>query len=163
MTLPMGRLLGVDLGTKRVGVAICDASQVLATPHCVIERPQRIEQLARQLGRIIRDEDAVGVVVGIPNDLSGERGIAARAMEKDIETLRVALDVPLAVLDERLTTAMAHSLMQLGGKSARKRRSTIDAAAATTLLQGWLDAIRTELSPREENDESEGFGDDVRR
>jgi putative Holliday junction resolvase len=137
------RILALDLGSRRIGVAVSDATETLASPRPVLERSG---DRARDHGRVadlVADEEAGLVVVGLPLSLDGTEGPAAQQARAEAEELRVALAVPVKVHDERLTTVTAHQLLADQGLDSRRRRSVVDGAAAAVLLQAWLDGRRT--------------------
>lgn len=139
----MARAVGVDLGTRRIGVAVSDAGGTLAFPRSVILRRG---DPAADLAAIVAVVDEVGadvVVVGLPLSLDGGRGPAARAALDVAGALGRLLEgraVRVETADERFTTVSAAAAMSGAGKSARARRAGIDSASATVLLQSWLDA-----------------------
>ncbi len=135
----MPRWLGIDLGEKRVGIAISDPDGFLASAREVCELKHPGEALARVLD-IFRASDAGGVVVGLPLNMDGSRGPAAQKAEQFAEELRKKLNVPVKLWDERLTTKTAHDVMIQGGARREKRRVTVDKLAAQLMLQGFLDA-----------------------
>ena len=143
-----GRVVAVDLGEKRIGMAVCDPEGVLASPYSTIERSGDVARDHQEIFATVADLGAVRVVVGMPLSLSGERGAAAVATEKEVEKLRKALPVPVEVFDERLTTVSAARSLQTAGLSVRKQRKggRIDQEAAAVLLQAWLDTRRNELA-----------------
>ena len=145
-----GRVIALDLGERRIGVAVCDPGGVLASPHSTIERSGDLAQDHRQVFATVADIGAVRVVVGLPLSMSGERGPAAVATEKEVEKLRKALPVPVEVLDERLTTVSAARSLQSAGVNTKKQRrgGRIDQEAAAVLLQAWLDRQRVEETSR---------------
>jgi putative holliday junction resolvase len=138
----MGRVLGVDLGSRRIGLAISDPDGRVATPHAVIERSgdpavdhQTILAQAREAG-------ASRVVVGLPLSLSGDTGPAARAVLGEVDALRALAgeEVTVETHDERLTTVIAEQGMREARVPRRARRRTVDSAAATVMLQSYLEA-----------------------
>jgi putative pre-16S rRNA nuclease len=133
------RVLGVDLGERRVGVAVSDRTGVLASPLCVLERTP---QLYDELRRIVDDEEAEAVVVGLPVRLDGRDGPEAVKARTEAAAMAERLGVPVHLSDERLTTVAAHARMAEAGSSSRDRRPRVDAAAAAMLLQSWLDQAR---------------------
>lgn len=135
----MGRALGIDLGARRIGVALTDPSRVLASPHTVVERGRDRGEDHRRLAALVEETGADVVVVGLPRSLDGGAGAAQQAVEAEIEELRAVLPVPVEVQDERFTTVLAHRSMQARGVRARDRRSTVDQEAAAVLLQSWVD------------------------
>jgi putative Holliday junction resolvase len=132
-----GRLLGVDLGTVRIGIAVSDSAQHIALAHQVLRRSGEAEQDRRAVAALVEEFGAVGVVVGMPLRLSGEIGPAARAALGEVEALTALLTVPVATVDERLSTVEATRRQREGG--GRGRRRAVDDAAAAVFLQGFLD------------------------
>jgi len=121
------KVLALDYGAARTGVAVSDPTGMLARPLTVVERAATEAGLAR-LAELVRDEGAELVVVGLPLTLRGERGAQAQETDRFVESLRAVLDVPVEVFDERVTTALAG-----GGGSAPE-----DARAAAHLLSSYL-------------------------
>ncbi|RJQ54430.1 MAG: Holliday junction resolvase RuvX [Actinobacteria bacterium] len=130
------RILGLDIGTRRVGVAVSDALKKTARPLTVIS-PRDLE--GEPLGRIVRDYEVEEIVVGMPTTLRGERGDAARMAREAMDRLRASFRVPVVEYDERLTTSMAEAAMAEAGVSAKERRGKVDMVAAALMLQGYLD------------------------
>lgn len=147
----MSRALGVDLGTRRIGLAVSDAGGVLASPLTTIERTRDRQALHRRLAQVVADHEVEVVVVGLPLRLDGGVGPAAAAAEAEVEELRRALPVPVHTQDERFTTVTAHQQLREAGVASRRRRQVVDQQAAVVLLQAWLDArprdARTERDP----------------
>jgi putative Holliday junction resolvase len=138
----MGRLLGVDLGSKRIGIATSDSTGLLASPLTVLDRTGDRKRDHRRIADLVTEEEAVAVVVGLPVDLRGKNGIAAQHVLAETEQLATVLDVPVLTYDERMTTATAHKQLAESGVSSKKRRTTIDKYAAAVILQGYLDSQR---------------------
>lgn len=144
-TVRTGVRLGVDYGSARIGVARSDPDGLLATPLSTIARgPGDLEALAR----LVAEQDAVEVIVGLPTGLSGRDGAAAAGARAFAATLAGRL-APRAVrlVDERFTTVLAHDALRRGGKDSRARRGVVDQAAAALLLQSALDAERAAGKP----------------
>jgi putative Holliday junction resolvase len=138
----MGRILAVDPGSKRVGLAVSDPTQTIATALST-EPAEPEADLPARLAVIAAGQDAERIVVGLPRELDGTRGPAAAAAERLASRLRAIAGVPVETYDERLTTAAAErSLIDAGAKRAA-RRQAIDRVAATLLLQGYLDRKRS--------------------
>jgi putative Holliday junction resolvase len=136
------RVVGLDLGTARVGVATSDASGVLATPHTVLKRTGDADADRAAIVRLVRELEAELVVVGMPLSLDGTMGPAARATADEVEALEGLLEVPVKTYDERLTTVTAdRSLRELRMKGQARRR-VVDQVAAAVMLQAWLDRNR---------------------
>ncbi|GAB4273374.1 MAG: Holliday junction resolvase RuvX [Coriobacteriia bacterium] len=135
------RVAALDIGEKRVGVAISDSAGAVATPHGVWDASD-IAGDARRLREFI-DEYEVGVlVVGIPYSLSGEKGPQARKVEQTAARLDEILDVPVVLFDERLSSAEARRVMRAEGLDERRMRGRIDKVAAAVMLQAFLDRER---------------------
>ena len=134
------RVLGIDLGSKRVGVAVSDRSGTIATPLCVLERgaSQRIDH--NEIARLVQEEDAVAVVVGLPLNMDGSAGKAADAALREVERMTTVVGVPVYVHDERLTTVEADRVLIEQKMRAQARRRVVDKVAAAVILQSWLDA-----------------------
>ena len=139
-----GRVIALDLGEKRIGVAVCDPDGVLASPYSTIDRSGDPAMDHREIFATVAELGAVRVIVGMPLNMSGERGRAAAGTDREVEKLRKALPVPVETLDERLTTVSAARSLQSAGMNSRKQRrgGRIDQEAATVLLQAWLDRKR---------------------
>jgi putative Holliday junction resolvase len=132
--------LGVDVGTVRVGVARSDPNGVLATPLVTLARDARTGRDIVELSRLVREVDAVGVVVGLPRTLAGREGASAAMAREYSAALAAAISpVPVRHVDERLTTVSAERKLSQGGVRGRARRAVIDQAAAVEILQQWLD------------------------
>jgi putative Holliday junction resolvase len=134
------RALGLDLGSKRIGVAVSDRSGTVASPLLVLTRSGSRRVDHDRIAALVRDEEAEMVVVGLPLSLSGEVGRAARAALDEAAALATVVDVPVETFDERLTTVTAdRSLMEMRMR-AEARRRVIDKVAAAVMLQSWLDS-----------------------
>lgn len=133
------RVVGVDLGSRRIGVAVSDRGGRLASPVQVLERTGDPARDRRALAALVAELGAERVVVGLPLSLDGSVGPAAQAALDEVDALADHLDVPIETYDERFTTVTADQLLREQGRSARQRRGSVDMAAATVLLQAWLD------------------------
>jgi putative Holliday junction resolvase len=133
------RAVGIDLGSKRVGVAVSDPGGILASPHAVLQRGADHAEDHRRIAEVVEETGAGVVVVGLPLSLDGSRGPAARLVEDEVEELRAALPVPVELYDERFTTVSADRSMQERRMKAPARRKVVDQVAAAVLLQAWLD------------------------
>src|SRR5436190_21296824 len=114
---------------------------MLASPLTVLDRTDPVRD-RRETARLVKEEEAEQVVVGMPTSLSGEPGPAAKAALAEVVALSDELDVPVEAWDERFTTVMADGALAAAGRRGRDRRASIDAAAAAVMLQSWLDAHR---------------------
>jgi putative Holliday junction resolvase len=131
------RVLGVDLGSVRVGIAVSDPGRILATPVSVLLRDAGLHQ---RIADLVQELDAGAVVVGLPRSLDGQERAAAKVVRAEVRQLQGLLAVPVHLQDERLSTVAAHAGMAASGKTARRRRGSVDASAAAVLLQSWLDS-----------------------
>ena len=134
----MTRLLGLDVGSVRIGVALSDPLGVIATPLEVIDR-RRQDPLTRIVA-LVEEHEVHRLVVGQPLRLSGEVGPAAESVQVFVDQLAARLSVPIELWDERLTTAQAEREMIADGVRRKKRRQNIDRVAAALILQSYLDA-----------------------
>jgi putative Holliday junction resolvase len=144
-TVRRGRAVGVDLGAKRIGIAVSDSAGLLATPRGTIVRSGDAERDRRALLDLVIDEEAVVVVIGHPLSLDGSRGKAARSAEDEADALAALLadrDVAVELFDERLTTVSAHQALTAGGTKGRNQRAVVDQTAAAVMLMAWLDGRR---------------------
>ena len=132
-----GRVLGLDLGDVRIGVAISDPERRMAVPMGTVRTGAPAD--LRAIAELVREHDVVLVVVGLPLRLSGERGSAAAKAEGFADALRAVLDVPVVLQDERLSTVEAERALREGGVSGPVRRAVVDRSAATVILQAYLD------------------------
>jgi len=137
------RILAVDWGERRIGLAVSDDLGVLATGLPTLEIRGEAEAVAR-VADTIRTVEADSVVVGLPLTLKGERGEAARAVEHFVEALKRVCPVEVALYDERLTSALAQRRMHERGEKSRGRKGMVDQGAAVALLEGWLAKLRIE-------------------
>jgi putative holliday junction resolvase len=136
------RALGIDLGTRRIGVALSDSAGSLATPFEVVERSGDRSRDHRRIAELLDEAGAEIVVVGLPLSLDGSAGPAARAALDEAEELRATLGVPVEEWDERFTTVTAHQDLAASGVRGRARRKVVDKVAASVMLQAWLDHRR---------------------
>ena len=143
-----GRVLGVDVGAVRVGVALSDPAGVLATPLVTLDRDETTWSDLDQLVDLVVEHEVVEVVVGLPRTLAGREGPAARAALGYVDDLNEVFDergvsgVPVTMADERLSTVTAGRMLSDRGVKGRAQRRVIDQAAAVAILQTWLDARR---------------------
>lgn len=137
----MPRILGVDLGSRRIGLALSDPSGAVATPHRVLERSGDPAADHRTITAAAREAGADRIVVGLPLSLSGDVGPAARAVLDEVEALRAEAGEGMGVEthDERLTTIIAEQGLRASGTRQRRRRAVVDESAAAVMLQSYLD------------------------
>ena len=136
------RVVGIDLGSKRIGVAVSDSDRTLALPSTVIQRSGDRARDHRAIAEIVEEYEAARLVVGLPLSLDGSMGPAAQAASDEAEELAATLTIPVELYDERFTTVTAdRSLMEMKMKADARRR-VVDKVAAAVMLQSWLDAHR---------------------
>ncbi|SEP99652.1 putative holliday junction resolvase [Faunimonas pinastri] len=137
---PGTRLLGLDLGTKTIGLAISDLGYRIATPFHTIRRVKFTKD-AEELLAICGKEKVAGMVLGLPINMNGTEGPRVQATRAFIRSMKPLTDIPFVLWDERLSTAAAERAMIEADMSRRKRAEKIDAAAAGFILQGALDRL----------------------
>lgn len=133
-------MLGVDLGSKRIGIATGDTATKFASPHSVLTRSGSQKTDHERIGQLAADEETTLIVVGLPVDLQGNHGIAAQGVIAEVEELTTVVGVPVEMYDERMTSAAALKNLRATGHSSRKSRGQVDKHAAAIMLQGWIDA-----------------------
>jgi putative Holliday junction resolvase len=134
-----GRLLGLDYGTRRIGLALCDDEQRIASPLENYDR-RRPALDAEHLAEAARENRVVGLVVGLPLHMGGEEGQKANEARRFGSWAAAALGLPLDFWDERLTSYLAQELMRDAGLSRKKQKSRLDKVAAQLMLQSYLDS-----------------------
>ncbi len=134
------RAIGLDLGTRRIGVALSDSAGTVATPYDVLTRSGDRADDHRRIAELVADAAADIVVVGLPLSLDGSVGPAARGVLDEADELRARLPVGVVTWDERLSTVEAQQRLRSAGVRGRKGRRVVDQVAATVILQSWLDA-----------------------
>lgn len=137
-----GRLLAVDWGTKRIGLALSDPGQTIAQPLATLTRRAGKRFPLRQLRHHLDRHHPVGIVIGLPLESDGSEGEAAGAARATGELIAAKTGLPVAYLDERMTTARALGAIRDLGGSVRGRHGEVDQLAATVLLQTFLDGRR---------------------
>jgi putative Holliday junction resolvase len=138
-----GRVLGLDLGDVRIGVAISDPDRRLALPLGTVQVGRPPGEI-RAIADLVREHEVVLVVVGEPVSLDGVRRERANHAATFADVMRGLLEVPVVLHDERLSTVEAERSLRDAGVDRKRRRSVVDAAAAQVILQSWLDATRTD-------------------
>jgi putative Holliday junction resolvase len=135
----MIRVMGLDVGEVRIGVALSDPLGITAQRLAVIERTGSAEDMAA-LRRLAEQHGVTSIVVGLPLTMRGERGPQAQKVLAFADTLRTALDLPVELIDERLTTVQGARALRETGMRSRKQKTRIDQVAAQLILQQFLDA-----------------------
>lgn len=137
------RLIGLDVGEVRIGVAVSDPTGTLASARQVLAR--RPEALAlKAITRLVEEEEAEAIIVGLPRSLSGELHGQAALVQEFADQLRKEVQVPIQFWDERLSTVAAEREMRAAGTKRERRKAMIDAVAAAIILQSYLDARRAQ-------------------
>ena len=133
------RVLGIDLGSKRIGIATSDRSGTIATPYTVLLRCGSMGGDHRNIAKMVVEEEAVAVIVGLPLNMDGSEGKAAQAARVEAARMATVVGVPVHVHDERLTTVEADRVLMEQKMNAQARRRVVDKVAAAVMLQSWLD------------------------
>jgi putative Holliday junction resolvase len=139
----MARVLGVDLGSRRIGLAVSDPGGVIASPLRVLERTGDADRDRAAIVAAAREEEAAAIVVGLPTEMSGRKGEAARAATAERDALAALVpDLEVVLVDERMTTVIAQRAMVGAGMKRKDRKQQVDKVAAAVILQSYLDARR---------------------
>lgn len=133
------RVVGIDLGSRRIGLAVSDPSGVVASPHSVVQRTGSHAADHRAIAAVVAEYEADLVVVGLPRSMDGGLGPAAKAALVEVDELAAVVRVPVETVDERLTTVSADRALRASNVRGEARRRVIDKVAAAILLQAWLD------------------------
>lgn len=132
------RILAVDFGDARTGIAVSDPAEMLASPVCVLHETH-FDRVAEQVAHLAQEHGAGEIVVGYPKNMNGTVGPRAEKSALFADTLRSQTGLPVQLWDERCTTVSAHVYMNATDTRGKKRKATVDAAAACIILQGYLD------------------------
>jgi putative Holliday junction resolvase len=132
------RVIGIDLGTRRIGVAVTDGLGLGAHPHATLARHGGQRDLD-DIAAVVRAFDAERVVLGLPLSPEGEVGRAARSAQAFAERLRAALGIPVELIDESFSTVEAEAVLLQADLSRKRRKQVVDRLAAAVILQRWLD------------------------
>lgn len=136
------RILGIDYGERRVGVALSDPMGLFASPLTVLERGRKLKKTVGEIAALVQKHEVGEVVVGLPLSMSGELGSKAKEVRAFVIRLREGLDVPVVEWDERLTTVAAERALIEGRVRRERRRNVIDKTAAALILGSYLDHRR---------------------
>ena len=134
------RLIGLDLGSKRIGVSICDEKQLIATPLKTIKRASN-DALINELKTIIDENNIKGIIIGNPLNMDGSSGRSAQSAKDTSNNIKKNIDIPIFLWDERLSTVGAFNLSSQLDVNVTKREKKIDENAATFILQGAIDFL----------------------
>ena len=135
------RLLGLDLGSKRIGVAICDDRQSIATPFRIIFKDSNA-QFINELNLIVKENNIEGIIVGNPINMDGSLGPSSQSIKDECKNILVKIDIPLCLWDERLSTVGAFNLSSQLDVNVSKKVKNIDKNAAAFILQGAIDYLK---------------------
>lgn len=138
---PAGRLAGLDLGSKTVGIALSDAGRSIATPHVTLKRG-KFGDLAADIEKLVTEQDIAGFVLGLPINMNGTEGPRCQATRAFARNLSGAIPRPILLWDERLSTQGVTRTLLDADMSRKRRAAVVDKMAAAFILQGALDAIR---------------------
>ena len=134
------RLIGLDLGSKRIGVSICDEKQLIATPYKTIHKSKNNE-LIEELKNIIQENDIKAIIIGYPLNMDGTSGSSAQSVNDVSKNIDKEIDVDVCLWDERLSTVGAFNLSSQLNVNVSKREKNIDQNAAAFILQGAIDYL----------------------
>ena len=134
------RLIGLDLGSKRIGVSICDEKQLIATPFKTIKR-STAKEVINELRTIIEENDIKGIIIGNPLNMDGSSGSSAQSVKDTSKNIEKNINLPVCLWDERLSTVGAFNLSSQLDVNVSKREKKIDENAATFILQGAIDFL----------------------
>lgn len=137
-------LLGLDFGSKRIGVAVVQEGTTIALPLQTIERRGR-EQVRGEIEKLVKAYRAEKVIVGLPMTLKGQRGLAAEKLAQEMEWFKTNLSVPIVLWDERLSSKEVERILIEADVSRQKRRDVIDQLAAQRILQNFVDASANQM------------------
>ena len=134
------RLIGLDLGSKRIGVSICDEKQLIATPYKTIHKSKNNE-LIKELKNIIQENDIKAIIIGYPLNMDGSAGSSAQSVNDVSKNIDKEIDIDVCLWDERLSTVGAFNLSSQLDVNVSKREKNIDQNAAAFILQGAIDYL----------------------
>ena len=142
------RVIGIDLGSKRIGIALSDSNLTVATPLDVVERSGNVEKDHIAILKIIDDWEVQKIIVGLPISLDGTLGLSAQSVMDEIKMLRGVTDIPIETHDERFTTVTAEQILLQQNVKRDKKKRVIDKVAAAIILQGWIDSFNKSKDAR---------------
>ena len=134
------RVLGIDLGAKRIGIAVSDSSGTVAGPLTVVQRSGSLKRDHDVIAQLVVEEEVGAVVVGLPLNMNGSEGPAAKAARQEAAQIATVIGVPVHLHDERRSTVEAERVLKEANIKTPKRRTVVDKVAATVFLQSWLDS-----------------------
>ena len=134
------RLIGLDLGSKRIGVSICDEKQLIATPLKTINR-KSLAEVVNELKDIVAENNIKGIIIGNPLNMDGSLGKSAQSVKDTSQNIEKSINIPICLWDERLSTVGAFNISSQLDINVSKREKKIDENAATFILQGAIDFL----------------------
>jgi len=134
------RLLGVDMGSKRIGISICDDKRLIATPFKTIGF-KSMENLIHELKKIVKENNIQGIIVGNPINMDGSSGKASKSIKSKANLIAKKIETPIALWDERLSTVGAFNLSSQLDVNVNKRTKNLDGKASAFMLQGAIDYL----------------------
>lgn len=132
------KIMAIDYGDVRTGIAFCDVMEILASPYCVIKETYQ-PKLISKLVEIINKEKPEKIIIGLPRNMDGTYGYRCDDCKSLGENLKAKMSVPVEYQDERLTTVMAHNALSDNNVRGKKRKDTVDAVSAVMILQSYID------------------------
>ncbi len=136
------RIMALDVGDRRIGVALSDPTGLLATPFGAVDRKHAEPSDIDEIDRIARENEVEAIIVGLPRSLSGQLGSQAKLVKTFVTELSARVDLPVTMVDERYTTVQAERMLRESGRQPSRDRGLVDASAAAVMLQAYLDARR---------------------
>lgn len=137
------KIISIDLGLSRTGIAISDTNEYLASPLCVIKERDR-KKLSKRISEIIDQNNVSKIVLGLPVNMDGNEGNSAKSARAFADILAQDTNIEIVFQDERGTTVSAHNYLNIANIKSRKRKEIVDAVAATIILQDYLDFRRNQ-------------------
>ncbi|MCQ2748668.1 MAG: Holliday junction resolvase RuvX [Clostridia bacterium] len=143
----MGRLMGLDYGSKTVGVALSDLLHVTASSFEVIRRPNEIDlkSTLERVVEIVKEQQVEKIVLGLPKNMNNTEGESAEKVRKFKDKLEKLVDIPIVLWDERLTTVESHKMMQEAGMNWKKRNKVVDQVAACLILENFMSGSNLQM------------------
>lgn len=142
------RVIGIDLGSKRIGIALSDSDLTVATPLDVVERSGNVERDHIAILKITAEWEVQKIIVGLPISLDGTLGSSAQSVMDEIKMLESLTDIPIETHDERFTTVTAEQILLRQNVKRDKKKSVVDKVAAAIILQGWIDSFNNSKDVR---------------
>lgn len=140
------RYLGLDLGSRTLGVALSDASGIIASSYCVIRHNEDYSGLIVKVKDIVVEKKVDEIVLGLPKNMNNTLGEKAKLSYKFKEMLEKSINIPVHLIDERLTTKLVTDILISNDTSRKKRKNVVDSMAASVILQSYLDKKEKEIS-----------------